>query len=72
MEAFEKKWDRYSCDLDVDCASMTCDRECKRIAKHWYRVALEWLKSQGDRLTDTKGDYYDISADVFEKELEDK
>ena len=73
MEAFEKKWEDWDCT--VDCyVEKGCDR-CEKIAKYWYRAALEWMKQEAIRLNGEEG-YHLIDVfklvKVIEKELEDR
>ncbi len=69
MEAFEKKWESWSCDIDCD-VEKGCDR-CEKIAKHWYRAALEWVYEHRRYKQSLNGKYFSWH-DKIKQELEDK
>ena len=65
MEAFEKKWEDWDCDINCDIGE--CD-SCKKLAEYWYRVALEMVKREAISL-DERGDSI---RNVINKELEEE
>lgn len=67
MKAFENWRNKTGVCTGINFRS---GQSYKAEARVW-RAALEWVKTQGDKMQDAKGHYYDIHADVFDKELED-
>lgn len=41
MKEFEKQWENTACTPEAGNCDQLCS-ECKLIAAHWYRAALEW------------------------------
>ena len=68
MKAFEKQWKDWNCDIDCQ-VEKGCGR-CEKIAKHWYRVALEWYQDTMDEIE--KHDLPIHGQEVIEQELEEK
>ena len=68
MSEFEKWWDKFDCNIDIDCAGLSCDN-CEVIRKETWIAALEYVMKMG---MDNYGNDFlsmDLSKDI-RKELE--